>query len=49
MDEAFCKKLETASHLQALVLTGDFSYPDIYRKSNTVGHKPIQEVPEEHR
>lgn len=39
MDEAFYGQLEAALKSQALVLLGDFNYPDIYRRSNTVKHK----------
>ena len=38
VDETFYKQLEVASQSQALVLLGDFSYPDICRISNMVRH-----------
>ncbi|XP_042687071.1 paralemmin-2-like [Centrocercus urophasianus] len=38
VDEAFHKRLEAASRSQALVLTGDFNYPDICWKSNVARH-----------
>ncbi|KAJ7403117.1 hypothetical protein BTVI_80475 [Pitangus sulphuratus] len=39
LDEVFYRELETASKSQELVLVGDFNYPDICRRSNTVKHK----------
>ncbi|XP_048786380.1 uncharacterized protein LOC125686444 [Lagopus muta] len=38
VDEAFHKQLEAASRSQALVLMGDFNYPDICWKSNVARH-----------
>jgi len=35
IDEAFFLQLQEASRLQALVLLGDFNYPNICWKSNT--------------
>lgn len=39
VDEAFYRQLEAASKSQALVLVGEFNYPDICWRSNTVKHK----------
>ena len=38
VDEAFHKQLKVASQSQALVLMGDFNYPDICWKSNVARH-----------
>ena len=37
-DEAFQKQLDVASHSQALVLMGDFNYPDICWISSMARH-----------
>lgn len=38
VDEAFHKQLEVAAHSQALVLMGDFNYPDICWTTNMARH-----------
>ncbi|KAJ7416886.1 dtw domain-containing protein 2 [Pitangus sulphuratus] len=40
--KALYKNTGVASHLQALLLMGDFNYPDICRRDNTAGHKQSQ-------
>ncbi|KAK4807182.1 hypothetical protein QYF61_024308 [Mycteria americana] len=39
IDEAFLLQLQEASHLQALILLGDFNHPDIHWKSGTASCK----------
>ncbi|KAJ7397045.1 mitochondrial fission process protein 1 [Pitangus sulphuratus] len=45
VDEAFYKQLEVVSESQALVLMGDFKFPDIVWRSNRVKHKQPKQIP----
>ncbi|KAJ7407514.1 hypothetical protein BTVI_63030 [Pitangus sulphuratus] len=39
VDEVLYRQVSAASHLQALLLMGDFNHPDICWRDNTAGHR----------
>ncbi|PKU45116.1 tbc1 domain family member 4-like [Limosa lapponica baueri] len=44
IDKAFLLQLQEASHLQALILLGNFKHFDIYRKSSTASCRQLRRL-----